>query len=340
MHIELNKTFRTPPRPGKQVLIVIGMHRSGTSAITGALKCLGVQLGKKLYSGHRDINAKGYFEHSDIADTNEEILLSLGSSWDDILCKEDAWWAREEIRPFVAKIRQYIRRDFSHSPLWAVKDPRICRLLPLWLDILVAEGISPHFLFVVRSPSAVYRSLERRDGFSEEKSFLLWLMHYLEAERGSRSYPRAFTLFDRFLDNPKDELLRIEQQLGLQFPLAVEASTDCLSQFLTKNLRHQMGSDEKPSGTPINNLAFELESRLEQAARMPATKQIDINTDDLWRQIENIQRDFPPMLIEHLRSVSHQRGKMELAMNRVWRSWSKYAGKPIRFLERMFGRNV
>lgn len=340
MHMDSRKTFRAPPQPGKQVLVVIGMHRSGTSATTGALQCLGVQLGKKLYSGHRNINAKGYFEHSDITDTNEEILLSLGTAWDDVLLKADAWWAREELRPFATKIRQYIRRDFANSPLWAIKDPRVCRLLPLWLEIFDSEGISPHFLFVVRSPDAVHRSLERRDGFSREKSFLLWLMHYLEAERGSRGYPRAFTLFDQFLESPKDELLRIEQQLELRFPLAVEAATACLSQFLSKDLRHQKGSDEKTAGTPISNLAYELECRLEQAARMPATEQSDINTDDLWRQMENIQRDFPPMLIEHLRSVSRQRGQMELTINRVWRSWSKFTGKPIRFLERLFGRDV
>lgn len=65
---------------GKRAVIIIGMHRSGTSAATGALKCLGVDLGGKLYRGHQQINAKGYFEHSDIAETNDEILWRLGSA--------------------------------------------------------------------------------------------------------------------------------------------------------------------------------------------------------------------------------------------------------------------
>ncbi|MBS3936798.1 MAG: hypothetical protein KGZ43_11555 [Sulfuritalea sp.] len=58
----------------RKVLVVVGMHRSGTSATTGALRCLGVSLGDRLYAGHRGINDKGYFEHSDIADTNDEVL--------------------------------------------------------------------------------------------------------------------------------------------------------------------------------------------------------------------------------------------------------------------------
>jgi len=340
MSIDLNKKPFNSTHSGKQVLVVIGMHRSGTSATTGALQCLGVQLGKKLYSGHQNINAKGYFEHSDIADTNEEILLRLGVAWDDVLLKEDAWWTREELRPFAAKIRRYIQRDFTHSPLWAVKDPRVCRLLPLWLDIFLTEGITPYFLFVVRSPDAVYRSLERRDGFSREKSFLLWMLHYMEAERGSRGYKRVFTSFDGFLENPIDELLRIERQLGLQFPLAVEEATDCLRQFLSKDLRHHKGSEDKVAGSPIINLAYELENRLNQAARISPSDQDGINTDDLYHQMENMQRDFPPLLIEHLKTIGQQRGQVEMTMHRIERSWSKYIGKPVRFLERLFGRDV
>jgi hypothetical protein len=109
---------------------------------------------------------------------------------------------------------------------------------------------------------------------------------------------------------------------------------------LSKDLRHHKVSDEKAVDSPIIKLAYELESGLEQAARMSVTEQSDINTDDLWRKMANIQRDFPPMLIEHLRSVSRQKGQIELAMHRVWRSWSKYTGKPVRLLERLFGRDV
>lgn len=314
------------------------MHRSGTSATTGALQCLGVQLGEKLYSGHRNINAKGYFEHSDIADTNEEVLLSLGSAWDDVLLKEGDWWARKELHPFAAKIRNYIRRDFSQSLLWAVKDPRVCRLLPWWLEIFAAESISPHFLFVVRSPDEVHRSLEHRDGFSREKSFLLWLLHYLEAERDSRGHPRAFTLFDRFLENPVAELQRIERQLGLRYPVAVETAAADLDRFLAKDLRHHQGSHGLQARTEITDLAHELESRLQQAAQ--TVEQARIETDDLWQRLEHIQREFHPVAVEQLRAIGRRRGKLELYMHRVERSWSKYAGRPIRFIERLLGRAV
>ncbi len=330
-------TILSSPAPGKQVLVVIGMHRSGTSASTGALQCVGVHLGNKLYSGHHDVNAKGYFEHSDIADTNEEVLLRLGSSWDDVLIKEDEWWKREELIPFAAKMRSYIRRDFSKSLLWAVKDPRVCRLLPWWLDIFAAEGISPYFLFVVRTPDDVYRSLNRRDGFSQEKSFMLWLLHYLEAESASRGFPRVFTSFDHFLDDPQGELRRAEKQLGLRFPVTVEAASGCLGQFLSKALRHHKEYSNNAALTPVVELAYRLDARLKRAALAEADT---LNTDDIFQEIKVVQGKLDAVLVEQLRSLGRQRGQLELTVHRLMRSWSWFTGKPVRVIERLFGRDV
>lgn len=340
MKTKANQVAPLPVTFKKRVLIIVGMHRSGTSAITGSLKCCGVKLGDRLYRGHKNINAKGYFEHSDIADTNDEVLWSLGSAWDDVLPKEENWWADERLYPFAARVRHYIRRDFSGGMLWAVKDPRVCRLLPWWLDIFAKEGISPHFLFVVRSPDEVYRSLERRDGFSREKSFLLWALHYLEAERGSRGYPRTFTLFDQFLENPQLELSRIERQLALQFPVPVSVAAECLKSFLSKDLRHHKGGKDRPPATPITTLAYSLEAQLLQGAKSMAEQSPQINAEDLWMQLEEIQRDFPPMLVEQLRSIASKRGQLDLTINRLVRSWSWYIGKPVRFFERLLGRDV
>ncbi len=329
------ETTSPPGSPDRQALIIVGMHRSGTSATTGAMQCVGVQLGRKLYAGHSDINAKGYFEHSDIADANDAALLSLGSSWDDILPKEQGWWRKPELQPFAAKMKQYIRRDFSKSPLWALKDPRVSRMLPWWLEIFREEGISPHFVFVVRSPEEVYRSLEKRDGFSREKSFMLWLLHYLEAEKESRGFPRTFVLFESFLDDATGELLKMERELGVRFPVPVPDARECLDGFLSKDLRNHRGNDRKEPATPTERLAYELEARLRAAS-----KDARMETEDLWRQLLEIQAGYSPLLVEHLQAISRRRGATELYIHRVERSFSKYAGKPVRFVERLFGRNV
>lgn len=326
--------------PGKLALVVIGMHRSGTSATTGALQCLGVQLGKKLYTGHQNINAKGYFEHSDIADTNEEALLALGSGWDDILTKEDKWWTNPVLALYAGKIRGYLRKDFSRSRLWAIKDPRVCRLLPWWLDILKSEDVKPHFLFVVRSPQAVFRSLERRDGFSKEKAFLLWTLHYLEAEQWSRGYPRTFIDFDGFLEAPLKTFKGVERSLGLRFPLAPDEAHICLEQFLDRNLRNHYKEDHHDQDTPIVELARDLHRCMLTAVAQGEQAMDRSLLDGLMQRMKVIQNNLPRLVVEHLNSVSLAHGKSRLTLNRLLRSWSWFIGKPARKIERWLGRDV
>lgn len=324
---------------GKHALMVIGMHRSGTSATTGALQCLGVQLGRKLYAGHSSINPKGYFEHNDITDLDDEALLRIGSCWDDVLLKEEGWHTREELRPFAASIIHCIRRDFAEAPLWALKDPRVCRMLPWWLNILSAARVEPHFLFVIRSPGEVCYSLKWRDGFSEEKAFLLWILHYLEAERATRGHARAFMVFDRLLDDPVREFLRVEQQLGLRFPVSVESVGPALKQFLSKDLKHHT-LDSWSTPSPVIDLAYELAASLLLSTLHPGSAPDPGTMDRLWQRLGDIESGFSPILVEQLRAVNRDRGQTQLTLNRVMRSWSHYAGKPIRFVERLLGRNV
>lgn len=331
---------RLSSQPGKTALIVIGMHRSGTSATTGALQCLGVQLGKKLYAGHQNVNAKGYFEHSDIADTNEEALQAIGSSWDDLLLREENWWRQDCLKPYTKQIRQYIQRDFSSSLLWAIKDPRVSRLLPWWLDVLAAEQVSPHFLFVVRSPADVFRSLERRDGFSREKAYLLWTLHYLEAERWSRKFPRTFMEFDRFLEAPLDEFARVEKALDLVFPVPLSQARACMEQFLSRDMRHHQEADIQHASTPILYLAHDLYKQMLHFVEKGNVAQDESSLDTLWQRMEAIQDGFPHPLVEHLRDITRTRGEIRLTLNRLVRSWSWYTGKPVRLLERWLGRNV
>jgi hypothetical protein len=304
------------------------------------LRCLGVQLGRKLYSGHKNINAKGYFEHSDIADTNEEALLAMGSAWDDIFIKPDAWWKQTVLEVYASRIRDFIRRDFSTSPLWAVKDPRVCRMLPWWLDILSAEGVSSKFLFVVRSPEAVFRSLERRDGFSRDKSYLLWALHYLEAERWSRGYPRAFMDFDRFLDAPRAQFESVSKQLGLTFPTPPEQATECLNQFLSKNLRHHNTNQARGDDDTVVSLGFDLHEILLHAAQAEDGQLDARRLDELWQQALQVQQSFPALLVEQLTAIGSKRGQLQITIEKLVRSWSWYTGKPVRYFERLFGRDV
>ncbi len=321
-------------------IIILGMHRSGTSATTGMLRCLGVTLGNKLYAGHAHINAKGYFEHHDIADSNEEALLASNSAWDDILPKPVDWWKDKELEHYAKKIKRSIRKDFSQATVWAVKDPRVCRLLPWWLDILADIGIKAKYLIVIRPPHEVYLSLKRRDGFSLEKSYLLWLLHYLDAEYWTRGLPRTLITFECLVNDPVGAFTYIEKALDIQFPITADQASNDLLQFISKDLIHhseQLAGNDQPS--KLIELAVELHKQLLMSTESQC--QIDYSVlDSIRLQVNEIQQSFPALLTEQLIATYKIRSGLQLTINKIFRSWSWVTGKPIRLLERVFGKDV
>jgi hypothetical protein len=322
------------------VLVVVGMHRSGTSASTGALRCVGVDLGDKLYAGHAAINAKGYFEHSDLADANDEALLAIGSSWDDVLPRPAGWQDRTELAVYARRIQAILQRDFARSPIWAVKDPRVSRLLPWWLCMLQGMRSHTRMLFVVRSPIAVARSLGRRDGFSEEKSALLWLRHYLEAEETSRGLPRAFMAFDRFVAQPVAELERVESALGIQFPVSPNTAAQEISGFVSPALQHHKNQGlSAPAGVAMT-IALDVERVLLGACSRAGGQPDPLPLQKARQTLNGLESAWPDVLREHIQQIGARRGAAELTLNKLTRSWSWYTGKPVRYVERLLGRHV
>lgn len=218
-------------------VIILGMHRSGTSAVTRLLNILGLELGPYLMQPSKD-NEKGYWEHKDIVDLHDQVLAALGSSWCDTRPLPEGWQHREDISRLKQELSAVIERDFAGGPLWGFKDPRTCRLLPLWHSIFEALGVRPSFVIVHRHPEEVAASLARRDGFKREKSLLLWLEHVLDAERLTRRHPRVFITFEQVLTDWRRTAMRISDTLGIVWPVAIESRAAEAEAFITPSLRH------------------------------------------------------------------------------------------------------
>jgi len=225
------------------VLIVLGMHRSGTSALTGVLSMLGADPGPSLVPGQEGVNPKGFWEHAEIVDIHERLLESLDSSWQDERPLPDFWWQLPAVSPFRESLRFILQRDFGQSSLWILKDPRMCRLMPLWLDLLQEMGCSPHFIICLRNPIEVALSLEHRDGIPKLRSYLLWLTHTLEAERSSRGYPRVAIDYGDLLKDWQAIANKIRQDLQLPL-IADESSNVRITNFLERPLRHHQALNE------------------------------------------------------------------------------------------------
>jgi len=220
------------------------MHRSGTSAFTGILDLLGVNLGTKMLETQPD-NPKGFFENKYVVQANDCILETLGSTWDDTYPLPPLWAERFEDSQLLLDMRHFLRSDIKDGQLSALKDPRLSRLLPLWLPLFAAEGVSLHCTLVIRNPLEIAESLAYRNGFSTEKSLLLWMQHMRDAERNSRGLPRGFVRFDTLLGDPHKAVEIAFRSMALEPPRISQEHSAELAEFLDRNMRHHVITEDE-----------------------------------------------------------------------------------------------
>ncbi|HSD17989.1 MAG TPA: glycosyltransferase [Thermomonas sp.] len=217
-------------------LLVLGMHRSGTSALTRVLNLLGASLGDDLMPPGDD-NPLGFWEHQGIVSVHETLLAALGRRWDDPRPMPDGWLESEPARGAGEAIAAIVRRDFAGEQLWAVKDPRLCRLMPLWRRVLADLGIEPRVVLVSRHPQEVAGSLMRRDGLPIAIGELLWARYLLEAVRGSEGCRRGMVAYDDLLADWTGTVRGLNQALALDLVANAGVASDIQS-FLSPQLRH------------------------------------------------------------------------------------------------------
>jgi len=227
-------------------ILVLGMHRSGTSAVTRVINLLGADLGGDLLPPAED-NALGFWEHRGIVKIHEELLDALGSSWHSVQPLPAGWLSTTAAITARGKLIDTLR-EFSNAPLWAVKDPRLCRLLPLWLLVLDDLNVRAHAVFVVRHPDEVGQSLLTRDGIPLAHTRLLWLQHLVEAEAASRDFSRVVISYDDLLRDWRGCVQRMGSELLLQWPVSISEARLSVEQFLNPGERHHKlgGKNDAP----------------------------------------------------------------------------------------------
>lgn len=234
----------------RRVVVVLGMHRSGTSAVAGCLARLGVDLGPRLMPATED-NPRGYYEHIDLVNLHDRLLLALGRAWDDTFpFPPDWWWDDALTGRYRAEALDLLRRDFPTASVWGLKDPRLCRLLPWWEGLWQETQSAPLFLLVCRPPAEVAASLARREGFSAPKSYLLWLQHTLEAERATRGQPRVLVDFKAFLADWRGALEPAARFLGRPWPAATTDDPAAGGPFVDPALARSVSVGAVPERLP------------------------------------------------------------------------------------------
>lgn len=228
----------------KTVICVIGMHRSGTSAITKAISFLGPSLGNNedLLEPHSD-NPKGFFENKNLVNLNEAILNKFNRSWSTVSQLPKNWWERKDLNDIKQEMRKFVNQNFLHHHLWLWKDPRLTLLIPLWKEILTDLNVSIKFVICIRHPSDVYSSLKVRNGFSKEHTFELWKLYTLNALYWSKDHQRTIVSYDNLINNWKDTLEKISNDLVIEIK-DHKLLEEKIESFLSPDLRHSFSGGD------------------------------------------------------------------------------------------------
>lgn len=218
-------------RPGKVAVVVLGMHRSGTSSLAGMLDGLGCR-GPATPMPGTDANAAGYYESLPVFRLNDAILTALGSRWDDWRPLRPDAHRSPRLAEFHDKARAVLQAEYGDGSLIYLKDPRISLLLPFWRGVLRDAGYRCVYLHTHRSPSEIGASLQRRDDIDPGLSLLAWLSQVLQAERHSRGEVRHFTSYEALLCDPAAVAAAAEAAFGFPWPRPTEAGAGRVNRAL------------------------------------------------------------------------------------------------------------
>jgi hypothetical protein len=246
-------TQRSGAAPTRAVCVT-GMHRSGTSAVAGALGLIGASLGRsdRMLKPGPD-NPKGYFEVQQVVQLDDELLSHLGGSWDQPPVLDPGWQRDPELAPFrdraVAVLDDSFGPPAERAPVIAWKDPRLSLLLPFW------ETVAPiaSTIIVVRDPVEVAASLAVRGyAVGAAQAASLWLRYLFAATAADPDHllVRHTDLFD----DVAGTLGRLAAHVGLPAPDA--RSEDAVREHLDAGLRHHDAAHASPElDNPLLDLA-------------------------------------------------------------------------------------
>lgn len=226
----------------EHAVVVLGMHRSGTSALAGALGLVGFQAPRTLLPAS-EVNERGFYESLPIKELNDQVFADLATTWHGLRPIHSGMLEQKSFDQARRRVERVLTEEFDAGCRPLIKDPRLCRLLPLWKPVLERLTATTAYAFTVRDPLEVAQSLARRNDFGLHQGLALWARYYLDAEAETRGSVRAFVSYVGLLDDPQPSLKRIADELGLWIDLKPIESAG--SDFLSDDLRHHRSPGEQ-----------------------------------------------------------------------------------------------
>lgn len=289
----------------KNIVIVLGMHRSGTSAFTGALKIAGFDLGSDLMQAN-EYNIKGYFENNKIVELNDKILGYFNASWDSMFFLPEKWEKDERLKQSKLDAIQIINSEFNSENNIAIKDPRIGILLPFWKSVFETLQIKPNYCVILRSPIEISLSLENRDHFSIQKSHILWTNYLMAIELSTRAEKRIFIDFHEFLKSPIGTLKKLSSYFKLDESFPQTEMEAEIEEFVNPKLRHH-NSSSKVTSDKIPAMVNEYFTLLDQLTKNEKSDKANLShLDQFYAEYQRTSKFF------YNKEITNRKGIEEL----------------------------
>lgn len=222
-------------KTAKRAILVLGMHRSGTSALARTVNLLGAAAPQTLMDASAD-NERGYWESEPLVHLSDEAMAACGRSWRSTgAIRMSAMAGAGDLR---RRLRGAIASEFGDASTIMLKDPRVTRLMPLYREVLSEAGYEILPVIALRNPVEVVKSLGRRDGMQSRHALGLWLRYTLDAERETRGMPRAVVVYEDLLSDWRKVTDVMKRQLGGYWPEPTREVAAEVDAFLTSDLRH------------------------------------------------------------------------------------------------------
>lgn len=290
----------------KKCIVVLGMHRSGTSVLSGLVSLMGCYIGLTDTMPKRKDNPKGFFENYRIYKFNQNILEENSVSWDEYNFTVKTI-DKNTLRKYIDHAKTIIQEEFKYVNLFFIKDPRMCILYPIWETALKELKIEIKCIITYRSVIEVSLSLERRNQFAFEKSMMIWSHYLFQSEKNSRNTERIFIRFNQDFKDLNTLLIKLTRFVGVI--LTEEFKRDALK-FYTTELQHHVvdmknTSDEVPSylKTLINLL---MESDYTNHKKIDRLRK-DFNNSKMYYLYNDINLKTKNKILENDLNITNQK---------------------------------
>jgi hypothetical protein len=243
----------------RPIVLVLGMHRSGTSLCSHILSVLGVDLADEI--GVNLGNDRGHWERWEIVEFHDRILALFNRGYfghfHDFALPV-AWWADPRVAQIRREIVAFLEKRMGES-YFGFKDPRTVRLMPMWHQIFNELKLAPKLVLCLRNPAQIGRSLNARDGLDPANGEYRWLVHMIDFFRYTSKYDICTVEYEGWFTDPAVNIEKLRKFLDLRWLQSESDLSLVLSGIIDPTARHD-DSNHREASQPLVRTLYKLAS--------------------------------------------------------------------------------